>query len=181
MVMPRRRPALDLISHSPDQTRRIGFHLGRLSQPGDVYLLSGEVGAGKTTFTQGFASGLNVKGYVQSPTFALAAEHQGRMADGRPVQLFHLDFYRLEEAADLETFGYEDYLDAPDGIVVIEWPERIMLDLPEGYLAIVFEYLAHAKRRLVFRPHGARFVELIDMLRTEVFGVQRRSPAPGDR
>ena len=174
--MTSRRPALDLITHSPDQTRSFGARLGRLARPGDVYLLRGPLGSGKTAFAQGVARGLGVEGYVQSPTFTLAAEHEGR-ADGRPITLYHLDLYRLEDPAEVETFGYDEYLDDPDGIVVIEWPERAEAELPEAFLLIELEHLADSKRRLILYPHGERYVRLVDELRAEVVGV-RRGPTP---
>lgn len=176
-----RRPALDIISHSPEQTRQIGARVGRLALPGDLILLSGQVGAGKTAFVQGVARGLGVRGYVQSPTFALANEHAGCLPSGRPVDLYHLDFYRLEGADDLVTFGYDEYLDAPQAVVAVEWPERLALDLPDSYLLAALEHLADTKRRIVFQPHGERYLELVDALRKEVFGVRGQAAAPGDR
>src|SRR5690625_3762742 len=84
------RPALDLISHSPQQTRNVGLHLGRVLRPGDIVLLFGQIGSGKTRLTQGIAHGLQIEGYVQSPTFTLVVEHQGTSEDGRPINLYHL-------------------------------------------------------------------------------------------
>ncbi len=180
-AMPPRRSALDVISHSPDQTRQIGYRLGRLVRAGDLILLAGQVGAGKTTLVQGLARGLNVEGYVQSPTYALAAEHVGRTADGGQVSLFHLDFYRLEGAQDFDTFGYEEYLDADDGIVVIEWPERLPTSSFEQYMLIELRHLSDSKRRLVFRPNGERFDAMVELLRVEVSGAQRRPHTARDR
>ncbi len=179
--MPPRRAALDVISHSPDQTRQIGHRIGRLVRAGDVILLAGQVGAGKTTLVQGLARGLNVEGYVQSPTFALAAEHSGRTADERQVVLYHLDFYRLEGVQDFDTFGYEEYLDAEDGIVVIEWPERLPTSSFDQYLLIELRHLSDSKRRLVFRPNGDRYSEMVESLRVEVSGAQRRPHPARDR
>ncbi len=178
--MTSRRPALDLISHSPDQTRRFGYHLGRLARAGDVLLLHGQIGAGKTTLVQGIARGLGVEGYVQSPTFTLASEHAGRTASGERVTLFHLDLYRLEGAGDLASFGYEEYFDEPSGIVVIEWPERLAEELPDEHLLIRLEHLADAKRRLAFLPQGSRAQELTEAFRAEVFRARRRSAPAGD-
>ena len=178
--MPSRRPALDVISHSPEQTRQIGVCLGRLARAGDVFLLSGQVGSGKTTFVQGIARGLGVSNYVQSPTFALANEHTGRTSEGDDVVLYHLDFYRLEGAEDLESFGYEEYLDAPDGVVAVEWPDRLALDLPQDYLAVIFDHLAETKRRIRLQVHGERYQELATALRKEVTGASRRSAPAGD-
>ncbi len=175
-----RRPALDLISHSPDQTRRFGYHLGRLAQAGDVLLLHGQIGAGKTTLVQGIARGLGIEGYVQSPTFTLASEHVGRTAAGERTALYHLDLYRLEGAGDLASFGYEEYLDEPGGIVVIEWPERLVSDLPEEHLLISLEHLADTKRRLAFLPQGSRAQEMTEAFRAEVFRARRRSAPAGD-
>ncbi|MGA7669871.1 MAG: tRNA (adenosine(37)-N6)-threonylcarbamoyltransferase complex ATPase subunit type 1 TsaE [Nitrolancea sp.] len=179
--MPPRRSALDVISHSPDQTRQIGFRLGRLVRARDVLLLAGQVGAGKTTLVQGLARGLNVDGYVQSPTFALAAEHVGKTADDEQVILFHLDFYRLEGVEDFDTFGYEEYLDAENGIVVIEWPERLPTSSFDDYLLIELRHLSDSKRRLVFRPSGERYMEMVEALRAEVSGAQRRPHTARDR
>lgn len=178
--MTTQRPALDVISHSPDQTRWLGARLGRLAQPGDVFLLTGLIGSGKTTLVQGLARGLGVTGYVQSPTFTLVNEHPGRTAEGRPVTLYHLDLYRLEGDADLLTVGYEDYFSDPAGIAVVEWPERLSPDLPEEYLLVSLEYLADSKRRLALYPRGERYEALVDAFRAEVFGARRGSAASGD-
>lgn len=178
--MARRRPALDVISHSPEQTRSFGHRLGRLARPGDVFLLSGGIGAGKTTLVQGIARGLGVQDYVQSPTFTLAAEYPGRTAAGDRVTLYHLDLYRLEGAADLATFGYEEYFDDPEGVVVVEWPERLADELPDSYLLIILEHVADSKRRLVLIPHGPRYAALTEAFRAEVFGARRGPAATGD-
>lgn len=178
--MPPRRSALDVISHSPDQTRLIGHRLGRLVRSGDLILLAGQVGAGKTTLVQGLARGLSVEGYVQSPTFALAAEHKGRTSAGDETTLYHLDFYRLERLEDLDTFGYEEYLDAEDGIVAIEWPERLPPSVFDLYLLIELRHLSDSKRRLVFRPVGDHYVSIVEALRVEVSGAQRRSHSSRD-
>lgn len=178
--MASRRPGVDLITHSPEQTRSFGFRLGRLARAGDVFLLSGRIGAGKTTLVQGLARGLGIEGYVQSPTFTLAAEHPGRAADGSPVILYHLDLYRLEDAGELDTFGYEEYLDDPHGIVAIEWPERFAAAPPEQCLLVTLEHLADTKRRVTLTPRGARYEALTEAFRAEVIGARRGTASAGD-
>ena len=109
--------ALVLRSASPDETQALGELLGRLLQPGDVVLLTGNLGAGKTALTQGIARGLGVAGPVSSPTFTLLKEYAGRAA------LYHFDLYRIEDSEELETLGFGDYFES-DGVSVVEWAER---------------------------------------------------------
>ncbi|MEX2425401.1 MAG: tRNA (adenosine(37)-N6)-threonylcarbamoyltransferase complex ATPase subunit type 1 TsaE, partial [Thermomicrobiaceae bacterium] len=130
----------------------------------------GQIGSGKTQFSQGIASGLHVDGYVPSPTFTLVVEHAGRSGEGQPVTLYHLDLYRIDEPGEIDTFGHEEYLDDPGGIVVIEWPERLGAEIPEEHLLIAIEYLADTKRKLMFYPRGQRYRDRIAAFREEVFG-----------
>jgi tRNA threonylcarbamoyladenosine biosynthesis protein TsaE len=118
-------------------------------KPGDVVLLHGDLGAGKTTLTQGMALGLGVEEAIQSPTFSLVAEHDGRDSEGRPLRLYHLDLYRLEEVDELEGLGYEQYLAPEDGVTVIEWPERADDWLPDGFWLL----------RIDHAPGGGRTIE----------------------
>lgn len=118
---------------------------------GDVVLLHGDLGAGKTTLTQGIAAGLGVKGLVQSPTFSIVAEHEGMDGSGHSIRLYHLDLYRLTEPGDLEPLGYDQYLEPHDGISVIEWPERAGSWLPERFWLL----------RITPEAGGGRMVELL--------------------
>lgn len=120
---------------------------GRLGR-GDVVLLHGDLGTGKTTLTQGVAAGLGVAGPVQSPTFSIVAEHDGLDAGGRPLRLYHLDLYRLGDPGDLEALGYEQYLDPTDGISIIEWPERAGAWLPERFWLLRITHSANGGRRI---------------------------------
>src|SRR6516164_503623 len=106
------------ISHSPAETEALGEAWGRSAQAGQVIGLSGDLGAGKTQFVKGFARGLGISARVQSPTFALVNEYLG----GR-LPLYHLDLYRLETAAQINSAGLDEYL-SPDGVTIIEWAER---------------------------------------------------------
>src|SRR3954454_24545534 len=105
-----------LISHSPEETLAIGEAWGREAQPGWVIGLSGDLGAGKTQLVKGIARGLGSDARVHSPTFALLNEY----TDGRE-RLFHLDLYRLNSPAAVESAGLEEYLVKPIGVSVVEW------------------------------------------------------------
>lgn len=164
-------PALDFISHSPEQTRRVGRRLGQHAQPGDLFLLSGGFGAGKTVLTQGLAAGLGVPGEVNSPSFTLVNEYDGHDSTGRPIRLCHLDLYRLGDPAAVASLGLDDYLDAPDSLCVIEWSEHLPDDARE-HLSIAIGMVSETKRRLTFTPRGARYTALLDALKVEAFGVE---------
>lgn len=165
-------PALDFISHSPEQTWRIGRRLGQHARAGDVCLLSGPFGAGKTLLAQGFAAGLGVAGIVTSPSFTLANEYAGADAGGARVRLYHIDLYRLEGPAELASIGLEDYLADPQGVCVIEWPERIGPDPAVEHLLIALSPISEMKRRLTLAPHGARYAGLLLTVKAEAFGVE---------
>lgn len=129
-------------THAPDETRQLGKKLGKLLQPGDVVLLAGQLGAGKTHFAQGIAAGLGISDSVTSPTFTLIAEYDGR------VPFTHMDLYRLYEdpiAADpllapgvLEQIAFDDYFDGTQ-VVLIEWPEAVRRQL-DAYLFVHIAY-----------------------------------------
>ena len=106
-----------IVSRSADETLRIGAELGERLQPGDALLLTGDLGAGKTTLTQGIAVGLGVAERPRSPTFVMATEYQGRLP------LYHLDLYRVDELSELGDLGLDEYLNG-DGVTVVEWADR---------------------------------------------------------
>lgn len=154
---------VEIVSESPEQTRALGAAIGRRLRPGDVVLLHGDLGAGKTTLTQGIAEGLGIHDYVQSPTFTLVAEHSGRTAAGDPIVLYHLDLYRLSGAHDLESFGYDEFLAPVDGITVIEWPERAEGWLPDAYLLVHLEVAGPEQRRITVEaiPNVGHLADLV--------------------
>ena len=106
-------------TQSPDQTGQLGHRLAQLLQPGMVVAFTGDLGAGKTAFTQGIARGLGITDRVTSPTFTIVNEYEG----GR-LPLFHFDMYRLSSSDDLFDIGWEDYL-ARGGVCVVEWSEIV--------------------------------------------------------
>jgi len=115
---------------SSEETKALGTALAQQLAPGTVLVLTGDLGAGKTQFTQGLAAGLGIAGTVVSPTFNILLTY----SDGR-LELNHFDLYRLEEEEELEDTGYYDALDA-GGVCIIEWGDRFPDALPEDYLAI---------------------------------------------
>ena len=148
---------LILETASAAQTQALGARLAQRLQPGDVLALAGDLGAGKTAFTQGLARGLGISRPVTSPTFTLI--NQYRTPDGSILQ--HVDCYRLVNAPlEMWHAGLADLFDG-DNIVVIEWADRIPGLLPEEHLEINFTYLGEGRRRLCLTAHGTRYVEMI--------------------
>jgi tRNA threonylcarbamoyladenosine biosynthesis protein TsaE len=147
---------------SPEVTRALGEQLARCLVEGDVLLLHGDLGAGKTTLTQGILSGLNAGSPGQSPTFILVSEHQGELASGAPVAIRHLDLYRLNHPGELDSFGYADLLHAGQGITIVEWPERAGDFLPERYILIELGFAGDDKRVISVSgvPDDDRFASL---------------------
>ncbi len=132
---------LELVSHSAAQTRRIGRALGGAARKGDVILLVGPLGAGKTCLAQGIAQGLEVASQVISPSFVLVREHQGRLP------FYHIDLYRVDQSKEIEDMGLDEYLYG-DGICVVEWADRAIGLLPTEHLLIKMEYVSPRVRKL---------------------------------
>lgn len=155
---------LEFISRSPEQTRRVGIRLGSLLQPGDIFCLAGDLGAGKTTLVQGIAQGWGSLDDVTSPTFVLVNVY--RKPNGQ--QLYHLDTYRLQNALEAEDLDIDTMLD--NGCLLIEWPERIESILPQYRLWITLDWTADERRRLVFSSTGPRYEALMASFRQKAFG-----------
>jgi tRNA threonylcarbamoyladenosine biosynthesis protein TsaE len=155
---------IDFISHTPQQTTRLGFRLGQWLASGDVLCLAGNLGAGKTALAQGIGAGWGALEAVTSPTFTLIHEHR-RAADEQVF--YHVDCYRLASAVDAWGIGLEDLLHA-DGAVVIEWPEHIQAMLPAERLWITLTFVDDMQRRIGIQATGARYVKLVESLRQSV-------------
>lgn len=140
----------EVITTKPEKTRTLGERLSQYLTTGDVLLLHGDLGAGKTTLTQGIARGLGIAGDVPSPTFTLVNEHSGRLPSGEEVALYHVDLYRLRDADDLDSIGFDDYAAPTSGITIIEWPERAAARLPGSYILIQLAFATDESRRLSF-------------------------------
>jgi tRNA threonylcarbamoyladenosine biosynthesis protein TsaE len=159
---------VDFISHSPDQTRRLGARLGALVQARDLVCLEGELGSGKTCLAQGIGRGLGVVEPITSPSFTLIAEH--RPPPPAPV-LYHIDLYRLDKPVEEAlALGLDDYLEG-NGVCLIEWAERIQIVLPHERLWIALRHLNNSKRGIVITATGSRYQELLLRFRQSAFGV----------
>jgi tRNA threonylcarbamoyladenosine biosynthesis protein TsaE len=148
-----------MISNSAKQTRRIGMELGYLAKAGDVILLEGGLGVGKTCLAQGIAIGLGIDEYVVSPSFMLLREYRGRLA------LYHIDLYRLDRIEEVAYLGLDDYL-CGGGVCVVEWAEKGKGVLPDEYLLVEMQYLTPTKRKLTFLPEGRRYEERLSQFKS---------------
>lgn len=120
-------------SFGPGDTYSLGQRLGREAKKGDIFCLNGDLGVGKTVFTQGFAAGLGVTEPVNSPTFTILQQYD----EGR-LPLYHFDVYRIGDVSEMDEVGYEDCFYG-DGVTLIEWPERIRELLPEHVVTVTIE------------------------------------------
>jgi tRNA threonylcarbamoyladenosine biosynthesis protein TsaE len=146
-----------LISHSAEQTQELGIAIGRLALPADVYLLVGNLGAGKTCITQGIAVGMGISEQAISPSFVIVREYKGRLP------LFHMDLYRLENVAEIADLGLDEYFFGK-GASVVEWADRAIELLPRNNLSINMEYRNEGERSITFNPHGQRYLSMVDEL-----------------
>ena len=142
-------------TRSPEDTKYLAANLAELAQPGDLLLLVGDLGAGKTTFTQGFAAALGISKQVTSPTFTLASEYQGRLL------LHHLDVFRLDHISEVLDLGLPELLDG-DGVILIEWGDAIRQALPNDYLEVTLTFIdgpdsSPDERVVVLSPVGPRW------------------------
>ncbi|MQB91350.1 tRNA (adenosine(37)-N6)-threonylcarbamoyltransferase complex ATPase subunit type 1 TsaE [Limosilactobacillus reuteri] len=138
-----------------DATITLGKKIGQQLVAGDVLVLDGDLGAGKTTFTKGLAAGLEIPDIIKSPTFTIIHEYQ----DGR-LPLYHMDAYRLENGG-AEDLGLEEYFDG-DGVSVVEWAEFVEDELPTDFLAIHFKRTGDDNTRILeFEPHGQHFDQIV--------------------
>lgn len=121
---------IELRAPAPEDTKAIGRELAGLLRAGDAVALTGELGAGKTTFVQGVAAGLGSEGPVVSPTFTLVREYRARL------RLVHVDVYRLERVQDVIDLGLDDELGEGDAVLFIEWGDAVEGLLPEDHLVV---------------------------------------------
>jgi tRNA threonylcarbamoyladenosine biosynthesis protein TsaE len=149
---------LTVCTDSPEGTRSLGTQLGKLASGDEVYLLTGNLGTGKTHLVQGIGFGLGVKEYACSPSFMIAREYHGRL------MLYHLDLYRLDHIEEIVDLGIDQYFSS-DAVCAIEWAEKGNGVLPEDNLSVKMEHLGNDNRRITFIPHGEHYVQLVRRLK----------------
>jgi tRNA threonylcarbamoyladenosine biosynthesis protein TsaE len=141
---------MKLSTRDADETQAVGSALAGALRPGDLVVLAGELGAGKTTFAKGVARGLGVEETVTSPTFTIVQEYEGR------VPVAHVDVYRLDRLQELYDLGLEELLD--DHVTLVEWGDAIAPGLPNDRLVVRLAGGADETRTIEFVPHGAAWV-----------------------
>jgi len=151
--------SLHIKTYSHEQTQLLGKRLGEIVLEGDVLLLEGELGTGKTCLIQGIAHGLGIKQYAFSPSFVLIREYYGRLP------LYHVDLYRLNNIEEIDDLGLEEYLYG-NGICAIEWAKKGLAILPRDYLLIELNYIStyETQRNISISPKGKRYLDLIKQL-----------------
>ena len=144
------------ISTSPEATRDLARRLAGCLVAGDVVLLQGDLGAGKTEFVKGLSEGFRVTAGVTSPTFTLLNIYQGT------VPVYHFDLYRLEEPGELDNIGFAEFLGG-DGVAVIEWPDRFPAEMPAEYIKVeILPGNAPTERVLKLEVRGARYAQRLE-------------------
>ncbi len=141
---------MEVISDSPERTRELGSCLASMLEAGDVIVLGGDLGAGKTVFAKGVARGLGAVEEATSPTFVILHQLEGRL------RLYHFDLYRLDSAREFAELGFDDILYG-DGVSLIEWGDKFQGELPPARLELVFHLAGEDKRRIEIKPVGDRW------------------------
>ena len=145
------------ICKNKSDTQELGRLIAKHSFKGEVITLKGQLGAGKTTFSQGFASGLNIKGVINSPTFNIVKCYFDSL-----LPLYHIDAYRLEDLN--QDLGLEEYIEG-DGVCLIEWAEFIKEVIPDELLKIEIEILENEERVISITPVGNKYIELLKVVK----------------
>ena len=151
---------LTITTSSVARTRALGRRLARLLHPGDVVLLQGPLGAGKTALAQGVGAGLKVEGPVNSPSFVLLAKHEG------DTPFYHADLYRLTSVEEVDELALAEQ--SADGVLLVEWPERGLDALPDEHLLVALDMVEDQPnaRRITLAAIGDRYRYVLDGLGT---------------
>ena len=149
---------LTCITHSPEETAHLAGTIGKIIHEGTVICLDGELGVGKTLFVRALARTLGVESDVTSPTFNLMNIYEG------VCPIVHFDLYRIASEEELEDIGFYEYVDATEGIVLIEWAEKFPEALPEDRLEVRIDALDGEERQFIFAAEGEKSTALLEEL-----------------
>lgn len=152
---------ITLNTSSPEQTQSVGSILGAHAQAGDVFLLSGDLGAGKTCLTQGILWGLGGDEYARSPTFVLICEYPARLT------LYHMDLYRIDSLEEIIDLGLDDYF-LGDGVCVVEWAEKGVSAFDGEHLTVSIQETGSDTRRLTISADSPRYSEMMHALNDQI-------------
>ncbi len=155
---------LSVLTKNGAETMELGARLGRLLAPGDFIALLGELGAGKTQFAKGFGAGLGISDTIVSPSFVLMAEYRGRLP------LFHVDLYRLADAAEALAGGLIDDRQA-EGVTLVEWAERLADAMPAERLDVIIDGAGDDPRRIAIRAAHRSYARYIEAVPIELVAV----------
>ena len=159
--------ALEFISRSPEQTRRVGARLGMLLEGGEIVALEGNLGTGKTVLAQGIGIGWGVTAQLLSPTFILIRRHT-RHQDNR--YFYHIDLYRIASVQEAVDLGLEELLGNPGAVCVVEWAERAAEIFPKETLWVSLRWMDEYRRSLTFRAAGEQHQVILEKFRKEIIG-----------
>ena len=163
---------IQLLTKTPEETQAVGYSLGANARAGDIFLLTGPLGAGKTCLTQGIARGLGVEGYVRSPTFVIMTRHHGRLI------LHHVDLYRITGPDEAWDLGMDEQLSG-GGVCVVEWADRAEDVFPAGCLWVHLDYAAAGDgRTITFVEPPDRYLPMLERV-AQVFGSDGPEKAVG--
>ncbi len=146
--MDRQQEITRIVSNSVEETRKLGFLVASCVEPGDIIALDGDLGAGKTHFSQGFGAGLGIPTDIVSPTFNLVYEYD----EGR-IPFYHFDLYRLEDPCELEDIAFYEYVEG-GGVCVIEWASKFLDELPDEVLHITISVVSEESRHIEMSSTG---------------------------
>ncbi|EKE25134.1 MAG: Nucleotide-binding protein [uncultured bacterium] len=138
----------EYITKSSLQTKKLGQEIAKGFKGGEIICLSGDLGAGKTTFTQGLLKGLTIKGPYTSPTFAILKEYKLKSNNISIENIYHIDAYRIS-ARDLLELGFKDFAGKKNSITILEWPENVKSILPNNSIWMSFKWLNNKERKII--------------------------------
>ncbi len=149
---------MKIATNGPEETQALGRRLGEVMEGGELVLMEGDLGAGKTCMTQGIAWGLGVNEHARSPTFVLVSEYEGRHT------LFHADLYRVDDPLEAEDLGLDETY-GNGGVCVVEWAEKADSIFPDDHLRVIFSVAGADKRIVEFRAGGDKHKALLVKLK----------------